>query len=108
MTPADVTRLVQRYGETLTLRRPGAPNVDVAVKGVTRALHPDALVGEITQFERKVVISNAEIAAASWPGPPKRGDRVIFADGTQATVLMPGTRKLGDQIAGHWMIVKGG
>lgn len=107
MGPADVARMIDRYGETVTLRRPGTPNVDVAVKARVEQLRPDELVGEIAQFDRRVVISNAEIAAAAWPGPPKRGDRVIFADGAQATVQLPGTKKIGEEIAGHWMIVKG-
>ena len=108
MTPQDVVDMVQAFGRTVTLRRPGTPNVDVAVKAKVQELlgENDALVGDLKQRDLSVIISNAEIAAAAWPGPPLQNDRVII-DGRSFTVWKPGTRHIGEAIAGHWMIVRG-
>lgn len=107
MTPADVARLIRLYGETATLRREGAPNVDVAVKGRMIGSAASQLVGEISQSTRQFVIGNAEILAAAWPGPPKKGDRIIQAGGAVLTILDNDEKKLGDETAGHWLTVKG-
>lgn len=104
MNPADVARLVAKYGPTVTLRRD--PATDVALKARVSGFAPDELVGEIKQGDRRVVIANAEIAAAAWPGPPKIGDRLIVS-GKIFTIGAVDTRKLGDEIAGHWLTVKG-
>lgn len=110
MTPSDVARLVQTYGETVTLRRGDPPgNVDVAVKARVTGFEPSELVGDIMQGDRRVVISHAEIAAAAWPGPvdvPKKGDRMIVG-GKTFTLVAVDTRKIGDDIAGHWLAIRG-
>lgn len=107
MTPADVQRLIERHGENVTLRRnPAAPFVDVAVKARVAGFDTKDLVGDIRQGDRQVVIGNAEIAAAAWPGPPARGDRVLIV-GLPFTIVSVDTRKIGDEIAGHWLAVRG-
>lgn len=107
MNPADVARLVAKHGESVTLRRGDPPgNVDVAVKARVTGFAPDELVGEIKQGDRRVVIANAEIVAAAWPGPPKIGDRLIIG-GKIFTIAAPDTRKIGDDICGHWLVAKG-
>jgi hypothetical protein len=67
---------------------------------------PAELVGDIKQGDRRVVISNAEIAAAAWPGPPALKDRVIIT-GKIFTIVAVDTRRVSDAIAGHWLIVRG-
>ena len=106
MTPADVARLTAAKGETIVLRREGAPNVDVTVKAFVTGFAPSELVGDIKQGDRKVVIANAEIVAAAWPGPPRIGDRAIIG-GKTFTIGAPDTRKMGDEICGHWMVARG-
>jgi len=112
ITAEDVAAMVGEYGEACVLRRGIPPaHVDVAVHGKQLQLKPEDLVGDIVQTDRKVVIGHTEIAAANWPGSapigPKRGDRLQLADGTWVTVQLPGTRRVGDAIVGHWMIVRG-
>lgn len=99
--------MVASYGETLTLRREGSPNTDVSVKGRIAGASPDQLVGDLRQSSRNVVIGNDEIVAAAWPGPPRKGDRLIFADGKVVTIMEVDTRKLKDAVAGHWLTIKG-
>jgi hypothetical protein len=83
-----------------------APFTDVAVKARVAGFEPKDLVGDIQQGDRSVVIGNAEIAAAAWPGPPKRGDRVLI-DGLPFTVVSVDTLKLGEEIARHNLVVRG-
>lgn len=109
MTPADVARLMQRYGETITLRRGDPPSVTATVdlKARVTGFDPAELVGDLKQGDRRVVIAHAELAAAAWPGDvPKLGDRAVIG-GKVHTVMSVDTRKIGDEIAGHWMAVRG-
>ena len=106
MNAADLERFLAKRGETVTLRREGAPNVDVDVKAYVRELQADELVGDLKQIDRRIIISNGPIADAAWPGPPLINDRVIRG-GKTYSVLLPGTRKIGEAVVGHWMIVRG-
>jgi hypothetical protein len=109
MTPADVARLVQRYGETITLQRltAGVVTASLEVKGRVTGFEPAELVGDIQQGDRRVVISNAEIAAqGAYEGSPRIGDRAVIG-GKTFTLAAVDTRRLGDDIAGHWMAVRG-
>lgn len=96
ITAQEVQSMLDDFGETITLRRIGTPNIDVAC--VAKVNQPSAAIeqrdisasrvapGNIAQFRRSVIISDAEIAAGSWPGPPRRGDQIIFVSGGTATV----------------------
>lgn len=107
MTPAAVQRLIEARGETVTLRRNAiAPFVDVALRARVNGFAPKELVADVMQGDRGVVIGNAEILAAAWPGPPKRGDRLLI-DGLPFTIAAVDTRKIGDEVAGHWLVVRG-
>lgn len=111
MTPADVQRMIAEKGETITLRRgdpPGNVDVDVAVKARVVGFEPHELVGDIKQGDRRVVIGHAEIAAAAtWTEKVvKIGDRLIIG-GKIFTVGAPDPRKLGDDIAGWWLVARG-
>lgn len=83
MTAAKVAEIVDRAGETVTLRRitgasTGSPvNTDVIVKASIRLFEPDELVGSIVQGDSLVTIAAAPAVAASWPLPPKKGDKLI-------------------------------
>jgi hypothetical protein len=89
-------------------RRVGTTNTfsEVAVRGVARGYRPEELVGTIVQGDRIVIISNAEIEAAGWPGPPRRGDLLVM-DGVTTTVQAPDPRWLLSETLGHVLQVRG-
>lgn len=79
---AALDRALSRAGETITLRRPlGTSPItyrDVQVRAHVRGFNTEDLTGAITQVDSKVIMSPSEITAANWPGPPKKGDKVII------------------------------
>lgn len=81
MAFASVPPFIQRYGQDVTLRRVTGTTsqtfTDVPVRAFIRNFLPNELVGGITQGDRLAIIANVEIAAASWPGPPRKGDQII-------------------------------
>lgn len=105
---ASVRRLVLRDGQSLTLHRigTGTAPVSVALTGVVRGYAPQELAGNLIQGDRHVIITNDEIAAAEWPGPPRKGDQVEI-DGTPATVQSCNTIRQGTAIARHDLVVRG-
>ena len=54
-----------------------------------RGYEPVQLIGGIIQGDRQVTITNAEIADAQWPGPPRARDRCVI-DG-RTTTIQPAT-----------------
>ncbi|WP_207479567.1 hypothetical protein [Arenibaculum pallidiluteum] len=106
---AKVAAALAKYGRPMTLRRRvGTTSAfsDVTVKGVADGYKPAELVGGIVQGDRQVTISNAEIAAAAWPGPPKKGDFVMI-DGVQTAVQGVETKHLATDILAHVLWVRG-
>lgn len=109
MTVADIAAAIEREGQTMLLRRFAGKNrgrFDVGVKGVVRGYQPSEIAGDIQQGDREVRISNAEIAARHWPGPPRRGDRLRI-DGAWVNVESNDARKLREDYAMHIMQVRG-
>ncbi len=110
MTPERVAALVAAKGEILTLRRlTGTQQIplDVEVRGVVRDYRPEELIGAVQQGDRQVIISNGEILARQWPGPPRINDKIV-RDATKAlNVEAAETRKLGDAAALHILRVRG-
>lgn len=107
---AKVAAALTKYGRLMILRRrTGTTNTftDVMVKGVTRAFKPGELLGGLAQGDQQVTISNAEIDAADWPGPPRKGDLLII-DGRTWTVQGADPRMLGDDVLAHILWVRGG
>lgn len=99
------------HGETCTLRRltSGSP-VEVAVKAKWFTGGPETaedLVGVRGQTSFRVMLSNAEIAAAAWPGPPKKGDFLVRGVNSKLYRVMgdADTRMDGDDIAAHFIVV---
>lgn len=98
--------VLTRFGRPMTLRRNTlGPNgvqvpLDVTIYGVSRNYAPHELVSGsgIMQGDTEVTFSNAQIAAAQWPGPPKAGDVIIF-DGRNAVVQgKPEPKSLGTEL----------
>jgi hypothetical protein len=84
---ADARRaLLRDRGRAMVLRRQATPAVTVTVQGYPRAYSPGELQAGVQQGDVRIEILNDEIAAASWPGPPRNPDRILM-DGRTYTVL---------------------
>lgn len=95
----------------MTLRRSklgpsGQVPLDVTVYGTSDGNLIKKVVGLISQGESVIVISNAEIAAAQWPGPPIKGDIIIDAGKTK-TLDGSEPKYLGTEILVHICKVAG-
>jgi hypothetical protein len=111
MSPETVQDMLARRGQPMLLRRIDnsqnpAVNIDVTVQGWVRAYMAQELIGGIIQGDRQVTISDAEIAAAAWPGPPKRDDRINIA-GRFLNVQAVNTMFIGTAVAKHTLQVRG-
>lgn len=104
MTPADVERLIAKQGRTMMLRR--LASGDVVIKAVMRSFTPREIAGDIAQGDREVKLSNKEIRAMNWPGPPAPGDQVLV-DGLTLTVENVDSGFLGEDVAIHTLTVRG-
>lgn len=111
----SISNALLRFGRQMTLRRQtlvagAAPNnqvpLDVAVYGVTKNYAENEIIGTIIQGDTKVTITNTEIAAAQWPGPPKPGDKMVI-DGKPRTVGAVEPKYLGTGILVYVMQVTG-
>ncbi len=107
--------ILATHGETMTLRRmiPGSTPTwtSVTLKGKRRSTPGevgDVLVGAMTQKTLMVIISNREIAAAAWPGPPRKGDQLDI--GTAIFTLQDDADTRTDQgaVLAHFLLVRGG
>lgn len=105
MTPAQYAAVLTKRGETMVLRRLGGASV--TLKGKRHDAAGDPLVGNVGQIVVKVIISNAEIAAAGWPGPPRQGDKLTMG-GIEYTLLANAdTRSDSGKVYAHFLQVKG-
>jgi hypothetical protein len=104
----EIEAALVEAGQQLTLRRIGSPNVDVALSGRLQTFDPKEIGGGIVQGDRKLIIGNFSILEAGWPGPPQRGDQILFAGGTKtATVMGVDTITVGTEIVRHNLQVRG-
>lgn len=99
-TAATILAMLSTRGQSVTLRRVGTPAVDVACMAAIVNKDDFIGVGGVSQYRREITISNAEIAAATWPGPPRKGDQVI-SDGKTLTVQAVLVQKVGTQTIMH-------
>ena len=108
-TPQSVHAMLQTRGEPVTLRRlvAGAPPIDVTVLAKIDDAADSELASNMAQFQRRVVISDLEIAAAGWPGPVKRNDQVIAQTKT-LTVLASDPVIIGSTTIMHRIKAQGG
>lgn len=95
-------------GRSMTLRRisTGAP-VTVTVVGTLRLFSPQDLTGAVKQGDARIEIGQDEIAAASWPYPPRSPDQVLV-DGQTHTVQGATPVCEGATIIGWTLHVRGG
>lgn len=102
-------RLLAQRGRTMTLTRlvmGGAPLV-VTLTGFARDYRPEELLAGIMQGDVRIEIGADEIAAASWPAPPRRTDRVTM-DGRTYTVQGASAVYDGATLAGYSIWARGG
>jgi len=94
--------MIAQIGETVTFQRvtgvaPNATLVSVTVGARVRGYAPESnevaetgyassQMGSITQTDRKLVVVAADLAAAGFPMPPQKNDKIILADGTKGNV----------------------
>lgn len=110
----SIADALSRFGRPMILRRltlgPGGVQTptDVSLRGVPKGASPDKLASLQAQATTLITISDKEIVAAGWPGPPKGGD-IFQYDGETKTVLPKGveTKKLGTEILVHVCQCKG-
>lgn len=105
----SISGALRRFGRQMTLRRPQpspTPAIDVTVFGRTKGFASQPLAGELREGETEVTITNAEIAAASWPGPPRVNDIVVI-DGKTRTVFAVEPKYLGSEVLVFVMKVRG-
>ena len=102
----DTYEALQEAGEQVTLTRPGTTPVSVTCWAKVTVFQPQEIGGGVMQGDRHVILSNFEIAANAWPGPPRRGDVVIIA-GKQTTVQSVETLALSGVTIRHNMQVRG-
>lgn len=103
-----VAAVLGEHGETMTLQRTGQS--DLSVKG--KRLRPGGAgssqaVGAVAQNMITVKISNAEIAAASWPGPPRKGDKLVMGGRTYTLEADSDVRGDAGTTLAHFLVVKG-
>lgn len=80
--------LVGHGGQNATLRRLGnSPPDDVAVvsKTDTTDVAEQMVAGNISQVNRRFIISTVEISSDGWPAPPQMHDQLIV-DGEVFTI----------------------
>ncbi len=104
---SSVQAMLNTRGQTVTLRRLGVGGFDVACIGKVDGAMQQPLAGGTAQFTRMVIVSNVEIAAAGWPGPPRRGDEV-HVDGVKLTVTGVDTATIGTADVLHRISTSGG
>ena len=76
MTPERIAALIAQFGQPVTLQRLTGTTTqvrhDVVCQAIVRGYEPVQLIGGITQGDRQVAISNAEIAARAMAGAAAR------------------------------------
>lgn len=106
---SKIALALKKYGRDMKLRRrigTTATYTDVMVKGTDRGYKPDELTGQLQQGDRRITISNEEIATQNWPGPPKKGDFLVI-DGTSTAVQGAEPKYLGNTVLAHILWVRG-
>ena len=80
---------------------------DVAfIAGLMAQRVPFIVAELVIQGDRQVTTTNAEIADAQWPGPPRSGDRCVI-DGRTTTIQSCDTGRLRNEIVLHLIQVRG-
>lgn len=98
-------RMLAQKGRPMTLRRTG--QTDLTVQGYAVNGSTEQGQGAARQDMQTVHILNDEIATASWPGPPIRGDRMVV-DSDSWAILTATPVYEGSILIGHKLDTQGG
>jgi hypothetical protein len=81
-TAARVAAMLAEHGTAMKLKRPEVADLDVMAKRsmAARAGGDSTFSNSADTTPGTIRISNAEIVAANWPGPPVAGDIIAMAD----------------------------
>ena len=103
-------RAIARTGQTVTFRRvtgqaPSATVTDISVAAIFRHYQPAAALGSkegaITMGLREFIVVSDDLAAAGFPLPLQKNDRIIFCGQLfNITEVDPNTRVFAGAIAG--------
>lgn len=108
----SISGALQRFGRPMILRRltlgPGGLQVpfDVTVYGRAKNFEARELVGQLAQGDTEITITNAEIAVAQWPGPPRKSDKFVV-DGRVRNVESVEPKYLGTEVLVFVCVVRG-
>lgn len=103
MSVADsIFGALQRFGRPMTLRRLTLAGqtlvpLDVEVFGRSKLYSPEHVIGTIIEGDTQITITNKEILAAQWPGPPRKGDKLVV-DGLVRNIEAAEPKYLGTEI----------
>lgn len=87
-----------RAGRLMVLKRrigTSSAFTECTVHGRARSYKPYELVGGVVLGDRQVRVSQAEIEAAAWPGPPRKGDSLDGGTVQGAETLYDGAELVG-------------
>ncbi|HEX4302836.1 MAG TPA: hypothetical protein VHZ78_08580 [Rhizomicrobium sp.] len=103
----SISSALKNFGRPMVLRRGLVSGTgEVTVYGTTDGAMISRLVGSVVQSESHVIFSDAEILAATWPGPPKINDQMVI-DGKTKTIDAYEPKFLGTVLLVHLCRVKG-
>lgn len=104
-TADRVAAVLRQHGEPMTLRRAGQADLPVFAKEYGAS--SSTVVNSQTRVTKTLLISNGEIAAAGWPGPPRDKDRMVDGAGKTWIVQHCDTRSDSGVVQNHRMTVTG-
>lgn len=80
-----VARIMAAHGESMTLKREGAPSLAVKAKRLQGTT--DSIGGSAVQQEFRVRLGASELAASTWsPAAPVRTDSIVI-EGRERSIL---------------------
>ena len=103
-------RMITAYGETITLRRVGSPNIDKTVLARVSGFSPEELVAGITQGHRQIRILAEDVETSGFPVPIKKGstDRaVVRGKALMIEDIDDSTARLGGTLIGYIITASG-
>jgi hypothetical protein len=111
MDLSATNRFLAENGEDIILRRLTGRGfrIDVACRARVIDYTPEEQNGVgIVQGDQKAILSNDEIVAAKWPGPPRPGDVILRAGGTiTALVRAASSYTIDSVVVRHNLQVRG-
>jgi hypothetical protein len=104
-----IQTFIEQVGETVTIQRLFGPQqipFSVDVKAFCVGFQPQELVDPIIQGAQKITIGHKEIAERQWPGPPRKGDRIIIR-GRESVIEACDVVNIGTTICRYNLHVRG-